>query len=391
MSGRIDVIVRSWLLRPFVQLFTDSFGDPKCLKELYIHQRGIVGNRLTTSQINLENVPMKILEDKREKNVRIVTGKFKSPYATVCPNHLIGPNEIVPFKAFLPSEQKGLCVLLPATGDQTILLREKQIARPLLQHGIATILPEIPFYGNRKPPTQTLSRLKNVSDLFVMGAAIIFEVNYLLQWAYKEGFWPLGISGTSLGGFMTSLAASNICHPVIALPSLSWTTAAPVYTRGEIATSIPYDRLQKQLEDRHYTDKLKEVPGTEWVDRARAMNDKNQLGLAKNLMWILMEDFTNLTNYPVPLEPALCHCIIGDQDRYIVRNDAPDFEKVWPGMSVEHLQGHGHVTAFMLARSLLNPRLVALFQKASSPDYYPKPSPISTPITHTPIKNIVIP
>ena len=41
------------------------------------------------------------------------------------------------------------------------------------------------------------------------------------------------------------------------------------------------------------------------------MNDKNQLGLAKNLMWILMEDFTNLTNYPVPLEPTLCHCIIG--------------------------------------------------------------------------------
>ena len=165
------------------------------------------------------------------------------------------------------------------------------------------------------------------------------------------------------------------------------------------------------------------------------MNDKNQLGLAKNLMWILMEDFTNLTNYPVPLEPTLCHCIIGqifillkksfleklsnstfflisapkinfsyfkiwfsrfvgDQDRYIARNGAPDFEKVWPGMSVEHLQGHGHVTAFMLARSLLNPRLVALFQKASSPDYCPKPSSsssITTPIPHTPIKNIIIP
>ena len=35
-----------------------------------------------------------------------------------------------------------------------------------------------------------------------------------------------------------------------------------------ILLTIFYHRLQRQLEDRHYTDKLKEVPGTEWVDRA---------------------------------------------------------------------------------------------------------------------------
>lgn len=48
------------------------------------------------------------------------------------------------------------------------------------------------------------SSLKNVSDLFVMGGALILESAVLLHWLEREGFWPLGMTGISMGGHVGS-------------------------------------------------------------------------------------------------------------------------------------------------------------------------------------------
>lgn len=55
-------------------------------------------------------------------------------------------------------------------------------------------------------------------------------------------------------------------------------------------------------------------------------NKSNGLGLAYNMMCILMDEFTLLTNYPVPMDTSLCTAIVAENDAYVLRtHGAPDF------------------------------------------------------------------
>lgn len=46
------------------------------------------------------------------------------------------------------------------------------------------------------------SSLHNVSDLFVMGGALVLESLALFHWCERNGYGPLGITGISMGGFV---------------------------------------------------------------------------------------------------------------------------------------------------------------------------------------------
>ena len=48
------------------------------------------------------------------------------------------------------------------------------------------------------------SSLHNVSDLFIMGGALVLESLTLLHWCEKNGYGPLGITGISMGGFVST-------------------------------------------------------------------------------------------------------------------------------------------------------------------------------------------
>ena len=47
------------------------------------------------------------------------------------------------------------------------------------------------------------SSLHNVSDLFVMGGALVLESLALLHWCERQGLGPLGITGVSMGGHVS--------------------------------------------------------------------------------------------------------------------------------------------------------------------------------------------
>lgn len=54
------------------------------------------------------------------------------------------------------------------------------------------------------------SSLKNVSDLFVMGGALVLESTALLHWLEREGYGPLGMTGISMGGHVSLLISTDI-------------------------------------------------------------------------------------------------------------------------------------------------------------------------------------
>ena len=53
-------------------------------------------------------------------------------------------------------------VSMPATGDVGYAEREVQLARPLLRHGVASMIVEAPFSGARAPMGQVEHYVDNV-------------------------------------------------------------------------------------------------------------------------------------------------------------------------------------------------------------------------------------
>lgn len=140
-----------------------------------------------------------------------------------------------------------VCIHLAGTGDHFFWRRRTLMARPMIKEtGMASLLLENPYYGYRKPKDQLRSSLKNVSDLFVMGAALILESAVLLHWLEREGYWPLGMTGISMGGHMASLAVTNWPKPIPLIPCLSWTTASSVFTTGVLSKAVNWRELEKQ-------------------------------------------------------------------------------------------------------------------------------------------------
>ncbi len=78
---------------------------------------------------------------------------------------------------------------------------------PLInQYRIGSILVENPYYGLRKPSYQSRSSLLYVTDLYIMGKALVLETLALLHWCQKMKLTPAILHGYSLGGHMASLA-----------------------------------------------------------------------------------------------------------------------------------------------------------------------------------------
>lgn len=84
------------------------------------------------------------------------------------------------------------------------------MAKPLIKHGIGSIILENPYYGLRKPKSQVCSSLAYVSDIFVMGGCLILECLVLLHMCEDMGFGPLGITGLSMGGHVSIHLESNL-------------------------------------------------------------------------------------------------------------------------------------------------------------------------------------
>ncbi|KAI4534213.1 hypothetical protein MG293_015073 [Ovis ammon polii] len=85
-----------------------------------------------------------------------------------------------------------------------------------------------------------------MSDLFVMGGALVLESAALLHWLQREAYGPLGMTGISMGGHRASLAVSNWPKPMPLIPCLSWSTASGVFNTGMLSKSINWRELEKQ-------------------------------------------------------------------------------------------------------------------------------------------------
>uniref|UniRef100_A0A1I7WFS9 DUF169 domain-containing protein n=1 Tax=Heterorhabditis bacteriophora TaxID=37862 RepID=A0A1I7WFS9_HETBA len=207
------------------------------LKQLAKHKKDVMSKRLVNQYIDSIKMDMIIEKEHTVKGMHIIDGRFRSPYAILFPEQMPGPLQWAHWRGYLPMKRRGVCIHLAGTGDHSYFRREYGLVNALCQEGIGAILLQNPFYTDRKPPQQFRSSLENVTDLFVMGAALISECNYLIKWAFKEGYGPVALSGVGWKKFDRA-----------------------------IAPAINYSQLQKQIEDEHYLTKLRNIPDVTWID-----------------------------------------------------------------------------------------------------------------------------
>ena len=218
------------------KFFQHGWGDLETYRKLAELQQ-LVWNKQKMREIYkfLQNVDIKLSDGKKLNScMTVFKGEFKSPLASLAPKMLPTESQTAHFQLVLPNKwdkQKPLCIHLAGTGDHFFWRRRHFMAAPLAKdYNIASIILENPFYGYRKPKNQMRSAVNNVSDIFVMGAALMLECVSLLFWCQRNGYGPLGITGISMGGHMATIAASGWTKPIAIVPCLSWTSAAPAFT-----------------------------------------------------------------------------------------------------------------------------------------------------------------
>ncbi|KAI0217808.1 Protein ABHD18 [Lamellibrachia satsuma] len=314
--------------------------------------------------------------------------------------------------------------------------------------------------GLRKPKQQLRSNLHNVSDLFVMGGALVLESLALLHWCEREGLGPLGLTGISMGGHMASLAATNWPKPIALIPCLSWSTASTAFTTGVMSAAIPWKLLQEQYRSdttfeqeflqrihspenerkstafmagqefaRSYPSSLqdmqihwdvsgnnehsnnehntansnesghlkkssnldktghisKDKPGgsTDTAMKKGGQNEQvlpphsntnnstknkqwrndmmsqlkhrlveltgshtEQREMAHNFMAGVMDEFTHLGNFSIPVDPSLIIIVVAKSDAYIPRESVISLKELWPEAQLRILDA-GHISAFL--------------------------------------------
>ncbi|KAE8630374.1 hypothetical protein XENTR_v10000803 [Xenopus tropicalis] len=245
--SKLDVLYRRLLL---TKLFIRGWGKPEDLKRIF-EFRKIIGNREKCQNLVSNDYPVQIDKVEEQTDCKIYDGHFTSPFAHYVPDVMPSESVIARFQFIVPKEWKRkyrpVCIHLAGTGDHYYWRRRTLMARPMIKEaGMASLLLENPYYGCRKPKDQVRSSLKNVSDLFVMGGALVLESAALLHWLEREGYGPLGMTGISMGGHMASLAVTNWPKPIPLVPCLSWSTASGVFTTGVLSKAVNWRELEKQ-------------------------------------------------------------------------------------------------------------------------------------------------
>ena len=220
-------------------LFKKGWGDERITKE-------IIGQKNLMEKPR----PLNIHFSKRaeEKKYTILEAAFKSPFVELP----LPKNSEQAFLEFvLPKGvdlfQKGskppLILLMPASGDDSFTYRRKRLAIPLAQKGIASVMLEIPFYGRRKPTLQVETNIDFVSDFVMMLYLAFQEGRSILYSFFKNGFYNLGVSGISMGGFTANAIAASLPFPTALVSALSGNTIADTLVYGNYQQSCIWKAL----------------------------------------------------------------------------------------------------------------------------------------------------
>lgn len=150
-----------------------------------------------------------------------------------------------------PARQGHLLHVGPLDGHDTVLVimaawndhdytTRWRLAVELAVHGVASVIPENPFYGRRRVvPDQAIS---TVVDFALMTGGAVSEARSLLT-TFEPDAAQLGVTGYSMGGSLAALVGATAPVPVRCAPLAASYSPAPVFLDGAIAGAVAWDAI----------------------------------------------------------------------------------------------------------------------------------------------------
>ncbi len=306
-------VTASWLDRAFVRVmrrrpfFSDGWGDPVQLD---------IVTSLPTDRNQVFPVELRWEPWGRDGAVECREGRFSSPEADLLGLPLESRDAIVRHVRPVGVEGAPTCLHLAATGEFGFS-RRMRLARPLAAAGIGSVLLENPYYGLRAPPDQHGPSVRTVADLLIMGRACVQEARSLLSWLRQAGHDRLGVSGFSMGGQTSAMAAASCPFPVAGIPLAGSHSATAVFLEGVLRYVVDWSALAP---DGH-------------IDVARERFE----GLLDNM---------SVLSLPPPEAPGACIVVAGSRDAFVEPRSSQALHAHWQGSELRWL-GAGHVSGFL--------------------------------------------
>ena len=294
------------------RLFQDGWGEPSVLEKIEMPQK-----------IPLHAIPSPDIEFTdcvKTDEYTIKNGVFQSPCT------LPGiPNEVrrAYFQWITPNNScpthTPTVLQFPATGDYSFYLRRNLIAKPLLKHGIGSLILQCPFYGSRKPDYQNGTEIRSVKDLLLLGAISVEEGRSILKWLWDSGYRTLGVTGVSRGALIASIVSAITPLPLAAALNIPAHSAKNVFTDRLTSWSCDWDTLRQQL----------------------LQSQKHRNTCPKSYLNQVF-DVTSITRFPIPERPEAAICVSAANDGIVTPDCSSIFQNYWRGSELRVLFS-GHV------------------------------------------------
>jgi dienelactone hydrolase len=309
-----------YLLLPDQPFFADGWGDEEVLRSAALaDERGV-----EAAAAEIAWGP-----ERRERGGLVREGTFPSPEARLpeatrrARVRLLRP---------LAGEPRAVCLHFAASGDQGFGARLR-FAAPLLERGIAALVLENPYYGERRPAGQPATALRTVSDLVLMATATVREGRSLLAWLERQGHRRLGVCGYSMGGQMCALVAAGWPRPLAVAALAPSDSPASVFTEGLIGAYPRWEALRR--------------PGGS-PEEARA----------ELRAYLLRHAVSRL---PPPADPEAAVVVANRRDGVVPAAEAERIARAW-GCELRWLEG-GHVSAVALGQPALRRAVADAFAR----------------------------
>jgi hypothetical protein len=305
---------------PQRRVFRDGWGDPDVL-EWYA---SIVRVPPETPSIDLIPGKARLVEGLVETDLT-----FESPAL-----HLPEASRTARVRMISPDPQpERVCLLMAAWNEHGYRARSK-LARLLAADGIATVILENPFYGDRRTDPSDDRPLATVADFGVMGRAAVVEGMALLTHFHREGY-DTGVGGYSMGGNIAAFVGALVDFPTAIAPVAASHSPAPPFLHGVMRESLAWDALGGHNADTEHR---------------------------------LQEFFASATvlDHEPPPHTAAAVLVAGTIDGFVPTSAVLALHRHWPGSHMEWVRA-GHASLLWRHKDRMARAAVAAFERLDAP------------------------
>jgi hypothetical protein len=255
--------------------------------------------------------------------VRDIT--FDSPYAD-----LPGPVRKGRARWFTTRpEPERIMILFPGWNDEEYITRTR-LAKLLITHGIASLMPMQPFYGDRRRDPALTAPITTVSDFCLMGRGAVMEGRSLAKVLTERGY-RVGVGGYSMGGNLGGFVAATVDFPVASALIATGYSPGPIFKGGILRHTVAWDAL-----------------GGETPEAVEALGT--------------VIDAASILHFPAPPHTAAAVILAGTKDGFVPNATTLALHRHWKGSKMDWVTA-GHASLLWQHRDRMVAAIVDAFDR----------------------------